>query len=143
MATEVSLILTLVPVGQPWVKVSANGCDSSQQLSKPTEFKFEYKSLRPNEQLTVTHFAKNADDPVTAVIVKDLSFFGISDPKFIWQGQYCPNYPEPWYDQQDPRPDHTLHNTDYLGWNGVWSLEFTIPVFTWMHQVQNLGWIHP
>ena len=143
MATEVRICVTLVPVGEPWVAVSTIDTCRRQQLTEPTKFEFEYMADCVDQFLSVRHFGKNNQDPNTAVIVKDVGFFGISDPKFVWQGRYCPEYPEPWLSQQWPRPKHTLTNVDYLGWNGTWTLQFTAPVFTWIHQVQNLGWIHP
>lgn len=33
-------------------------------------------------------------------------------------------------------------NSNYLGWNGHWELEFTTPIFTWIHETQQLGWIY-
>ena len=32
--------------------------------------------------------------------------------------------------------------SNYLGWNGVWQLALTTPIFTWIHKTQNLGWIY-
>jgi hypothetical protein len=80
-----------------------------------------------------------------AVVIESVSFFGISDPRFVWLGVYKPNYPEPWATEQQNAgivlaPALTGHN--YLSWNGKWTLDFTVPVFTWIHRVQNLGWIY-
>lgn len=33
-------------------------------------------------------------------------------------------------------------NATYLGWNGLWVLEFELPIFTWIHKLENLGWIY-
>jgi hypothetical protein len=142
MATLVQLELTLEPVQQPWVQVALNGIQRHQQLTQTTTFVFEFETDLRQLQLAVTHTNKLPTDPSTAVIVKQLSFFGISDPKFIWRAQYRPEYPEPWRSQQQPLPEATLTNTNYLGWNGTWTLDFEVPVFTWMHKIQNLGWIY-
>ena len=51
----------------------------------------------------------------------------------------------PWYYQQIEKGiilDDELTNIDYLGWPGTWTLDFTSPVFTWIHQIQSLGWIY-
>jgi hypothetical protein len=29
-----------------------------------------------------------------------------------------------------------------MGWNGRWELNFRVPIFTWIHQLENLGWIY-
>jgi hypothetical protein len=80
-----------------------------------------------------------------AVIIDSVSFFEISDPKFAWVGVYEPNYPEPWATEQRTQgvvlTQHLSPHT-YLGFNGKWTLTFDIPVFTWIHKIQNLGWIY-
>lgn len=102
-------------------------------------------------KITVEFLNKKVSDTVLsqgldkAVIIDWIKFFSIQDPKFVWLGQYCPEYPEPWASEQknagvDLAP--ALFNTTYLGWNGVWTLEFDVPIFTWIHQVQNHGWLY-
>lgn len=84
-------------------------------------------------------------DPDQALKIKNLVLGDVHSPRFIWQGVYTPRYPEPWAAQQRQNGiqlEHCLRNTDYLGWNGVWRLEFTIPIFTWIHQIEGLGWIY-
>lgn len=81
-----------------------------------------------------------------AVLIENIDFFGICDDRFKWQATYQPNYPEPWYSQQVAAglvPQDVLQGCTYLGWNGTWRLEFSTPIFTWMHRVLDLGWIYP
>lgn len=88
---------------------------------------------------------KPAHDPIQAVRIHDLVFGGIRSAKFVWQGVYRPIYPEPWASQQQALGlalASEVRDTDCLGWNGCWVLEFTVPVFTWIHQVEDLGWIY-
>ena len=136
MTTEVKMRVTLEPVGKPWVIAEANGQGQLQQLVTTTDFSFNFRA-NDSGCLKVTHFNKADHDPDTAVIVKSISFFGISDPKFIWSGAYYPDYPEHYPDKTSPLLGH-----GYLGWNGVYLLEFSVPVFTWIHQTQSLGWIY-
>lgn len=136
MTIEVKLRVTLEPVGKPWVIVEANGQGQLQQLVTTSDFNFEFKAT-DRGYLKVTHFEKSDQDSHTAVIVKNIDFFGISDPKFIWAGAYYPDYPEHYPDKTSP-----LLGQGYLGWNGVYLLEFSVPVFTWIHQTQNLGWVY-
>jgi hypothetical protein len=77
-----------------------------------------------------------------AVIIESISFFDIEDNRVVWAGEYRPDYPEPWYSEQKIKPEPLLKNHTYLGWNGKWTLTFDVPVFTWIHKVQNLGWIY-
>jgi hypothetical protein len=107
-------------------------------------FHYEFDTNKPSV-LTVELLNKTNADTVDgldkAVVIESVSFFGISDPKFAWAGEYRPEYPEPWASQQhELKP--LLKNHTYLSWNGKWTLTFDVPVFTWIHRVQNLGWIY-
>ena len=138
MATEhlVQLSVTLRPIGQPWVKISANGITQTQQLTTIKDFMFEFTASN-NSSLVVEHYDKDSADVDTAVEIVNVGFFGITDPRFVWAGVYYPDYPEHYPDKTSPLMGH-----GYLGWNGVYRLEFSVPVFTWIHQVQNLGWLY-
>lgn len=136
MATEVNVCVTLEPIGQPWVTIDVNGQEQSQQLTATTDFEFDFRASGSG-YLKVIHFNKADDDHIAAVIVKEIKFFGISDPKFVWAGAYYPAYPDHYPDKTSPLPGH-----GFLSWNGVYLLEFSVPVFTWIHQLQNLGWIY-
>jgi hypothetical protein len=101
-----------------------------------TDFSFDFRA-DDGGCLKVTHFDKADHDIDTAVIVKSISLFGISDPKFVWAGQYYPKYPAHYSNLTSPLPGQ-----GYLGWNGVYRLEFSVPVFTWIHKIKNFGWIY-
>jgi hypothetical protein len=87
--------------------------------------------------LTVEHFGKRNLDPDTALIIKQIRFNEISDPKFVYQGTYYPNYPKHLLGSAS-----VLHHQSYLSWNGAWQLEFTLPVYTWIHKTLDFGWIY-
>ena len=136
MTTKVKMCVTLDPVGKPWIIAEANGRGQLQQLLTTTDFSFDFRA-DDSGYLKITHFAKADHDHDTAVIVKEIKFFGISDPRFVWAGVYYPEYPEHYPDKTYPLPGH-----GYLGWNGVYKLEFSVPVFTWIHKIKNFGWIY-
>ena len=136
MATKVNVCVTLEPVGMPWVIVEANGQGQLQQLVTTHDFNFDFEA-DDSGYLKITHFDKADDDSNTAVIIKDIKFFDISDPKFVWAGVYYPEYPEHYPDKTSPLPGQ-----GYLGWNGVYRLEFSVPVFTWIHKIKDFGWIY-
>ena len=141
MDIPVKLLVAVTPVGEPWVRVTAPGFDQHQRLLRPMVFDIKFITSNPQATLTIEHCCKSADDATTAVIVDSVSFFGIQDPRFVWAGIYRPDYPEPWASEQtNLASELTAH--PYLGWNGCWSLTFGVPVFTWIHQTQNLGWIY-
>lgn len=136
---SVAMTLTLEPVGQPWVRVKINGTTHLEScLSDTVVLKLETELLGDAKcLLEVEHFDKQDNDATTAVVVQRIDFFGISDPRFVWAGTYYPDYPEHY---QDKKPK--LPGQGYLGWNGVYRLEFDIPVFTWIHRTLNMGWLY-
>ena len=76
-----------------------------------------------------------------AVIIKDIRINGISDEKIFNHTVYRPAYPEPWFSQQSKtKPESVLYGHRYLGWNGSWELEFSVPAFQWLHQTIGFGW---
>jgi len=146
MATmyPVKLSFVLEPTGKPWVKIRTGRQEHTVQITVTQRFDFDIVA-EGQAMLEIELFDKSDLDPQQAVQIKQLSFYGIEDPRFIWLGKYHPVYPEPWATQQREQGQElplVLTNTDYLGWNGVWRLQFDVPVFTWIHQVQNLGWIY-
>ena len=68
---------------------------------------------------------------------------GIHLPRFNWLATYEPVFPEPWHSQQNPRPNPVQAGETHLGWNGRWQLKFDAPVFSWIHQLENMGWVWP
>lgn len=84
---------------------------------------------------------KTNSTPDMAVEIVNVEFEGMSLDRFKWAGVYFPDYPEPWASTQTNLPK--FHNSaTYLGWNGQWELEFSVPIFTWIHRLENLGWIY-
>jgi hypothetical protein len=137
----VKLSVTLRPVDLPNVRIGINGDLFPMVLDQTNTIHFEFESADTGN-LTVELVDKKAQE---AVVIESVSFFGIEDPKFAWAGVYEPIYPEPWATEQQDQgvvlKQHLSPHT-YLGWNGKWTLTFDVPVFTWIHRVQNLGWIY-
>lgn len=77
------------------------------------------------------------------VLIDRIKFNGLDLKTFANHSKYYPKYPEPWYSQQDSKPGKYITGVQELGWNGRWELSFSAPIFTWIHQVENLGWIWP
>ena len=128
----------------PEINIGINNDIQPIILSEQHTFHYEFIA-NTSSTLTVELLNKTDTDTVDgldkAVIIESVGFFGISDPKFAWAGEYRPEYPEPWASQQhELKP--LLKSHTHLGWNGKWTLTFSVPVFTWMHQTQNLGWIY-
>lgn len=109
-------------------------------IAQETTVEFAYQASG-SSHLQIELIDQQAQEGVEIV---DVCFFGIKDPRFAWTGVYEPVYPEPWASQQRAqgvalKPQLSSHT--YLSWPGPWRLTFDLPVFTWMHRVQDLGWI--
>lgn len=85
---------------------------------------------------------KTNETPDMAVEITQVAFEGIVTDRFKWNNRYYPDYPEPWASQQtEPLPEFQSHAT-YLGWNGRWELYFFVPIFHWIHETENMGWLY-
>jgi hypothetical protein len=123
------------------VKIGINDNLTTVNLQDTATINFE---LATTERCTLTVELPDKQNQ-EAVIIDRVSFFGIEDPKFAWAGIYEPQYPEPWASQQQSQGvvlKQQLSPHTYLGWPGKWQLTFTVPVFTWIHKTQNLGWMY-
>jgi hypothetical protein len=146
----VKLDIHLKPIwhdNPPEINIGIN--NDIQQIILQDNQTFHYEFTADNRAtLTVELLNKTDADTIPdkgldkAVIIESVSFFDIKDDRFIWAGEYRPEYPEPWYSEQPIRPEPLLKSHTYLSWNGKWTLTFTVPIFTWIHGVQNLGWIY-
>ena len=143
------MAVTLEPVWHqdpPRVKIGIDNNLTEINLKQTTTINFEFVATG-SCVLTVEFLNKQNSDTVPdqgldkAVIIKSIDFFGIEDARFVWAGTYQPQYPEPWLSQQINKPPKVLTSHNYLSWNGKWQLTFDVPVFTWIHKIQNLGWI--
>jgi hypothetical protein len=146
MGTEylVKIAITLSPkfnTCPPTIVMSVPGQTQQFTLKTMSRFDFEFQACDTGF-LEIDFFNKTNDHPDMAVMIDRIELFGISDPKFVWNGVYTPKYPEPWYSQQCVQPQKKISNVTYLGWNGTWRIDFDVPVFTWIHKIQNLGWIY-
>jgi hypothetical protein len=64
-----------------------------------------------------------------AVIVTGISIEGYELDDFMHRATYFPI-------------GRDSLKSNYLGWNGEWTLEITTPIFTWIHETQQLGWVY-
>lgn len=119
-----------------------------EKLSDSKTFQIE-KWLEPESYFIAIEFINKTNrdtipgtDLDKAIIIESIEFNKISSDKFIWESLYYPTYDPEWVKQQTVAPDTTLKFCNYLGWNGTWRLDFTVPIFTWIHRVENHGWIY-
>jgi len=81
-------------------------------------------------------------DPCMAVIVEKVSFQSV-EHDFKVYSRYRPDYPSAWLQEQisQGRPPAEQIHSNYLGWNGVWCLDFQTPIYQWIHRRMDLGWL--
>jgi hypothetical protein len=149
--TEIKLYITPVWHKEPPV--------CSIKFSKDVFFKeeikeskiYSYEEYLPNGNydIMIEFLNKKNSDTVNgkdkAIKIDKIVFNDIESERFAWQGIYCPIYPEPWASQQTAAGKTlmpTLSSQTYLGWNGVWKLTYSAPIFTWIHKLENHGWIY-
>lgn len=103
-----------------------------------------------DHRLNVEFYNKRNGDTVVdrdldkAVIINSVAFEGMLFDSFMHAARYWPQYPDSYRDtcrQQDINLESNIVS-NYLGWNGVWVLPVCFPIFTWIHETENLGWIY-
>ena len=72
-----------------------------------------------------------------AVEIDSVAIHDIKLDRLKWAGKFYPMYPK-----DCEHNDTVLQPHTYLGWNGKWVIEFYTPVFTWIHRLENLGWLY-
>lgn len=147
---QTTIDLTIQPVWHeqpPLIRVKCFDQCLQTYIDETRTFSFRRDASPGKFDISLEFLNKQDSDTVIdqgldkAVIIQSVAVNGIRDQKFIWIAEYRPEYPEPWYSQQDTVPPAILIGQTYLGWNGTWSLRFAVPAFQWIHQVKSLGWV--
>jgi hypothetical protein len=111
-------------------------------LDKESRLHFSLDLCQGNNKFEIIFANKTDATPDMAVEIVEVGIENIVVDRFKWASKYYPVYPEPWASQQaDPLPEFQSSAT-YMGWNGRWELNFEVPIFTWIHQLEALGWIY-
>ena len=139
MATKiypVDIEILLKPVGQPRCRISIDDQRQDLVIEQEKWVKLFYQG-HGAARLLIEQYGKLDLDPSTALIIDEIKFNGISSPKFVYQGTYYPDYPKHLLDS-----DRVLPHQNYLSWNGVWHLDLSLPIYTWIHKTLDLGWVY-
>ena len=132
----------------PTGRIGVNGLSEEFILDQERWFEYTVTGHHDtNVTLAVEHYGKTDQDSDlvgnrdTAIVIDQIVLNGISNPKFASEGIYTPQYPQH-YRVQNSNLSPSLKHYTYLGWNGVWTLDLTLPIYTWIHKVEDLGWIY-
>lgn len=134
--------IVLIPHNTPFVCLRVNDTIIFDgQLIERRQFDIEYDL---NDGLhTLTLEMSNMGDHMLEI--ERISFEGISTDRMIWSGIYTPVYPKLWAAEQKlmgVKLEETITGYTAFGWDGHWQLNFTTPIFTWIHHLEKLGWIY-
>jgi hypothetical protein len=132
----VDIEILLKPVGYPKCRISLDDQRQDIIVEQETWVKLFYQG-HGRARLSIEHYGKAELDPTTALIIDKVKFNNLSNPKFVYRGVYYPSYPK-----HLAGNDTVIPCKNYLSWNGVWHLDFTLPIYTWIHTSLDLGWIY-
>lgn len=122
--------ICIEPVGQPLVDIIVNDTVVNyhplNHLTTHTEFIDLLNPLTVSIVLSDKIYSQQHE---TAVIIKRLTVDNIDlTPSYDYLADY--------------QNDHDNNNpTNYLGFNGKWTLTIDSPFYHWLHQVQAQGWL--
>jgi hypothetical protein len=143
MATNLQFTITLKPVGYAdkwpefYLKID-NDVQDMGILEDERTYNFDVELEDGPHTINVGFTNKVDTDTVAndnkivadkAVIVEHITIEGYEFKDFLYRGVYTP-------------VDRPESHSNYLSWNGEWQLEFTTPIFTWLHKTQHVGWIY-
>tara|TARA_B100001964_G_C14222664_1_gene596080 strand:+ start:1734 stop:2207 length:474 start_codon:yes stop_codon:yes gene_type:complete len=111
--------------------------------SKSIEIEFDVKDVRKVEhELAVHHLY--TPNPLSALIIETIILDDIDLGVILYKGEYKPVYPEPWYSDEvdagrppkeiigDPESGKDGNAPLFMGWEGVYTLKFTTPLYEWL-----------
>lgn len=110
-------------------------------LSKPSTHRINASLERGKHKLRIIFTNKNyreiSRDKDMAIKVAHVGFQNLED-NFHSSSFYRPIYPMDI--DTDAKQSEIIHS-DYLGWNGEYFINFETPIYHWIHEKLNLGWL--
>jgi len=136
--------IKLKPHGKPQINYGINdlSINNGLEIYEPMELKFNLDLCKDSYILFVDFYNKTNEDSDMALEIESVTFEGLTLDRFKWNSKYFPNYPEPWASQQSEPLPKFQQSATYMGWNGRWELYFDVPIFPWIHKLENLGWLY-
>ena len=148
--TEIEIdVIPTYHASLPEIIWGMNQAKKRMSLSRPTTLRFD-ELLTAGSHCVIIDFVNKTDSDCVPdlgldkyITIGAVRINGIHLPRFNWIATYEPVFPEPWYSQQNPRPNPVQAGETHLGWNGRWQLTFDAPVFSWIHKLEGMGWVWP
>ena len=117
------------------------------EISRPQSIRIEKLLFTGDHRLEIYFYNKNSKesgskDEEMSILIKHIRFQHI-DKDFHFLSSYFPEYPPGFVADQKKQgkvwSESILSN--HLGWNGKYVVEFQTPVYQWLHEKLNLGWL--
>jgi hypothetical protein len=125
----ITVQLELEPVGTPMTRFGVDEHIIDYTLTETLSLDYEVKLTNPFTVIIELYNKNYNADNETAVIIRRLSVDNIS---------IIPEYTQ--YAVYDN--DHGFTDpTNYLGFNGKWTLTFDLAFYQWLHQARSQGWL--
>lgn len=88
------------------------------------------------------NYKESGPDGDMAVLIKHIKFQQI-DKDLHYLSKYFPEYPKNFLQEQKQSGKEWSQSilSNYLGWNGRYVMQFETPIYAWIHQKLNLGWL--
>jgi hypothetical protein len=112
--------------------------DTLNDVSEGEELKMLERKPRQSDLNTNKNYSECSVDGDMAVIIDSIKFQNFNHDFKIFS-QYFPDYPSDW--RADGHDCPKAIHSNYLGWNGIWTLDFETPIYRWIHQRLDLGWL--
>jgi hypothetical protein len=128
--TRLNLVLDLEPIGTPMISVSIGNTLCYNSASSDPIIITTVLPLLDTFDIIISLSDKHyTTEYETAIIIKKLSIDNIN---------IIPEYNH----LVDYQNDHNNNSpTNYLGFNGEWTLKINRPFYQWLHQAQGHGWL--
>ena len=127
----------------PQIRCGINNITSNiLTLTEDVELKYNVDLTIGAHKFLLEFANKTNDTSDMAVEIVDVTIEGITLDRFKWNSKYFPQYPEPWASEQIEPLSEFQQSATFLGWNGRWEFYFDVPIFLWIHKLENLGWIY-
>lgn len=141
---ELDLVPTYHSEDPPVINYGIDIADTTMVVDRPLTLEFLVE-LDPGPHSLIVEFVNKKDEDCIpnqgldkTIGIGQVRFDGLTSPNFNYMAEYYPIYPEPWYSEQDPKPDPVHKAATLMGWNGRWKLDFNAPVFFWTSKVGNI-----
>ena len=103
------------------------------EVEENKEYDFVIKRSGKDGSQTKLQDGKIVKDQL--LVIKRIDIDDIDIGALVFEGEFTPEYPEPWASQQKEAGNElkaSFKNVTHMGFNGTWRLSFTSPFYMWL-----------